>query len=367
MVQSLVLGPRIFHSGCNSRDTLGLIKKYIKARDHTKHKKEPSWILVDLKNHEPSPNSILCVTEVDLKDFYHEELRVPWSDINIIVIETYWQLLFYRKIIDVTKQYILILDSWFDDDQFNKWFSWINLVDRFAFKYDCADILRLLSVSDPSWQIYTKKLSSKSYRTFCLLGRTDLYRDHFVKQLVANQPQQSLVKYNGRPVLNTAHDFDTRGYRHPAFVHPVGPNGVSGSFHIMSELYENFKFETVVETTQWHYGGWVVNEYDITEKTLKPMMAGVPAVILAPQGYHAWLRDRFGIDVACGLFEHDQDLERDCYYRLDKTVTKVQQLASDLCAEPDPTIISRNRQALIEIADWNIAEIRRCVDLLCGL
>lgn len=368
MVQGVrKIKPTVAWAGVDTRRCIESVRHFATTDPEYRAQRWPDWTVCDVTSTKTRLSQVLCVTEMDLQRAEQQDLTIAWRDVNIIVIETYWQLAWYRDLIDARHQYVVIADTWMCDKVFETNFAWLPTIARFYFKYDSYEILRYLTELDPAWHVSTRSLRSKPWSTFALLGRKDLYRDRFVFRAAAETPHHSLIKYRGRAMFNSAEDLDPRPYNRLNFFEPLGDKYRTGSFDIPVDLYHEFRFETVVETTMWHDGGWPFVEYNISEKTLKPVMAGVPALILAPQGYHAWLSRQLGIDVTCGLFAHEVDNEPDDMVRQDRLIQQMCALARELDQEPDPGVIRRNRAAIIEIMDWNVREIRRCVDVLRDL
>lgn len=358
----------IAHAGQESRSTLQLVQKNLAFEAVRKGKTAPSWISLDWVSLHSTPCDMLCVTDNCLRTYHQDpEFPVPWRDINIVVLETYWQLLWYRALFDTSKQYILILDSWLSKRDFQRNFHWLPVLGRFAFKYDVHLILQLLSNGSPLWYPARTSQHDRCYNTFALIGRQDAYRDEFVNLLTQSDLPDSMIKYNGKTVHDRAPDFDSRPYNRDEFYQNDGDDWMTGSFDIQRAFYENFRFETAVETTQWHHGGWPVCEYDITEKSLKPMMLGMPVMMLGPRGYNTWLQDQFGIDLAMGLFTPGFDRELSDRRRMMFAVDLVRTVATSRDLDPDPAAASRNRQGLMAIMDWNLQEISSCAELILDI
>lgn len=355
---------RIAWGGEDSRRAVDLLQIYLAAESQKRDCPVPVWITADPFARDLPEADVLLVNEWDLHRAHHKQEQICWKPINIIVAETYWQLEVYRDAIPAHQQLILILDTWMDDAVFQQHFGGWQVLDRFYFKFDCLLIAELLAKPVPAWYQCDRSLRSKPYSTFCLLGRQDHYRDQFVWKINRARPQRSLIRYRGRVIVNEAEDFDHRPYNKFNFFEPLGDPFVVGSFDLPRQLYEHYRFETVVETTQWQTGGWPFVEYNISEKTLKPMLLGVPAAILAPCGYHAWLATQLGIDVTGGVFDSAWDHEPDDNTRMILIIDAVQRLAQDLDQEPDPAVVARNREAMMRILDWNTREIQRCVRLM---
>lgn len=359
--------PQIVSTPRDSRLVIKLLRSYLGYRDRSAAAADFQWRELGSDTVVTDRDRILIVTELDLHDYLASGDPVPWLDINVIVVETYWQLNFYRSLIDLGRRYILIMDTWMSHQDYQESFAWLPTLDRFYIKFDVYEILRIMSTGAPEWNVCPVPLRSKPFATFALIGRGDIYRDRFVHRMAGLQLPHTLVKYRGEIRYNTARNFDSRPYDRGEFFEDGGYQCTTGSFDIMPDFYRQYRFETVVETTQWHDGGWPFREYNISEKTFKPIMTGVPAVILATQGYHAWLAEQLGIDVSGGLFRHTADLEPNDWVRLRETLTLVSDLASGLDQEPDAAVIQRNQQAIMHIVGANTREIRRCVKLLMNL
>lgn len=325
----------------------------------------PSWIQDDLM---PSRNfevSMLWVNEYDLQLVAAGSEKMPWRDVNVISAETYWQIQHYAHLLDPAKKYITICDSWANDASISAAFPNINFVANISMFADPAWALDKIHFFDPQYRPIAVPMRDRPYNTFALIGRKDQYRDNLILLLRKRYLAQSLIKYSGNVVSADVPDFDELDFTSASFHTAAEEDQLFGSMRPQLQCYQKFKFETAIETTAWHTGGWPVLEYTITEKTLKPLMLGVPCLMLGPQGYHDWLKQQFDIDIGLGCFDTAFDSEASDFERRKSFVNSVESATKTVLDEPDSAVIKRNRRALVDLQDFTHLELDRCAELLC--
>lgn len=328
---------------------------------------QPTWVREDFSVYQPQPSDVLWVNELDLKQAKETGSVLPWQPINILVVETLWQLKFYSDLLDQSRCYVVICDSHVSKSEVSRFLPGINIVDTFCVFQDVMALLDRLAFFDAEYRPLQIPVKHKPYRTFAYVGRADLYRDRLVRRLMKARLPQSMVKYGGAVIVDNAPDLDTLDYRDPSFHSPSSSDLRFGSIIPQTRMYAQYQFETAIETTAWQEGGWPATEYTITEKTFKPLLAGVPCVMLAPCGYHSWLESEFGIDIAAGCFDHSWDLVESDNDRLDEMSRAVIDLVDRGIDEPDPIKIAHNRRAMIDLSDFVTKELARCAQWMATL
>lgn len=283
--------------------------------------------------HEPTvwsetKGKILAVCWHDLKF----QPSINWHDINIVIAETYFQIRHFKHKLDPTRQYIFIVESWADPSVLEQEFAGINILANYTVFHELFPVLSGLfqPVSQWTWTIDYDR--TPKYNFFCTIGRKTLSREKLIKNLSELDLSNALVKYTGSVVAGSgAPDLDAIGYdTDPATMFESSvtlPTGVKvpPAKVIQSSLYLNFKYEVQHETdAARHYikDAWPVTEYHVTEKTLKPLIAGVPCLIYAAPGFHNWLKS-LDIDVGLGVFTHEFDSIVDPAKRMDGLINEL--------------------------------------------
>lgn len=260
---------------------------------------------------------------------------IDWHDINIIVAETYFQIKHFKNNLDPARQYIFVVESWIDPGVLRWQFANIQILAHYSVFHEIFPALDSLFQPVSQWTWVIDHNRNPKYNFFCTIGRKTLSRERLIKNLSFLDLSNALVKYNGAIVVGSgAPDLDIVGYNtdpatmfESSFTLPTG-NKVVPAKVIQSSLYHNFKYEVQHETDSYIEDAWPVTEYHVTEKTLKPLIAGVPCLIYAAPGFHKWLKN-LGIDVGLGVFAHEFDSIIDPVKRMDGLINELR-LKQDL-------------------------------------
>jgi hypothetical protein len=357
----------IFWSGTDTRDCAMLARQIFSHHCQRHGLTPPAWIEDNFQNGAQFDVDVLWINEVELQLMQGLKQPIPWRDINVILAETYWQIQHYRELLDPSKRYITVCDSWAEAADIQAAFPDLDFVANFTWFNDPNFFLDRLTFNDAWFRPVSKSTQSRPYRTFGLIGRKDAYRDRLILSLRKKYLKNSLIKYAGQVVISDMPDLDTWSFADPTFHRPTGEDHRYGCYQPQMALYENFQFETAIETTAWIKGGWPIPEYTITEKTLRPMLLGMPCLMLAPAGYHRWLNETWGIDLGLGCFTHTSDGVSSDHLRLGQFVDQAADLVRDGIPDPSADQIKANIRALVDFNQFTFAELNRFAELMCHL
>lgn len=249
--------------------------------------------------------SILIVDYVDL--FLCADIQ--WHTVNVVFLETFEQAMSAKSKFDVSKSYIFVAESVANRAMLRDAFADLHVIDIFSIFYEVFDYGK--QIFDPTSQI-TELISAHDtipeFDFFCLLGRRTNTRKQLFYQLNALDLSKSLVRYHGSLAENCgAPDLDSVKYQAGSFYQiELTHKNINPGKIFQIDLYKKFKFEVQHETDPNNQKGWQFPEYHITEKTLKPLVAGFPCLMFAAQKYHECLKS-FGIDLGLGKFNLDFD------------------------------------------------------------
>jgi hypothetical protein len=253
-----------------------------------------------------NPGKILAVDYTELAS----HTKINWSAVNVIFAETVQQIYDYRVLLDKNCSYIFVTESWCDLDSLRKKFA-VNILDHCTIFNEVMDYGReLFQFESHLAAIDLQHRPTPEYDFFCLIGRRSNLRSSMINQLAQLDMSQSLIKYHGQVLNNSAAtDCDNFSYEQHNFYneyHVVQFGLTLLSKLVQPQFYNRFRFEVQVETDPYgEHMGWDLQEFHVTEKTLKPLIMNKPCLMLGPCGYHAWLATH-GIDLGHRNFDVDQ-------------------------------------------------------------
>jgi len=339
---------------------LGFLTKFLDFCEATHGHELTEW--------SETKGDVLVVCWHDLK--FQE--KIAWQDVNIVIGETYFQLRHFKHKFDPKRFYIFIVESWIEPNVFDQEFTGLDVINYAVFREVFPIVNDLFQpVSQWTWVIDHNRVPK--YNFFCTVGRKTLSREKLIKNLRSVDLSKSLVKYNGNVVAESgAPDLDAIGYdTDPKIMFEESVTLPSGAKTtpakvIQSSLYHNFKYEVQHETdAASHYikDAWPITEYHVTEKTLKPLVAGVPCLLYAASGFHTWLKS-LGIDLGLGVFDHEFDTIIDPNKRMDALITELK-LKQDL---PLPVLdieqYNSNIVGTKRLGDRSISSLKNMYNLL---
>lgn len=207
---------------------------------------------------------------------------------------------------------------------------------------------------------------------FCLIGRTSWLRQHMINRLSAFNLSNSLVKYTGNQLSNSlAPDLDPISYNPNLFYSSDNtfretPWLIPAKL-IPIELYSKFYFEVQHETDPYYSRGWQIQEYHLTEKTIKPLIMGVPCLMLGAPGYNTWLLDSFGIDLSLGQFDMSFDPITNNMQRVDIMLSQIPELIRNKVSLDTQEQHATNMLGFTKLRDFNMQQFRELYNLLQSL
>jgi len=270
--------------------------------------------------------SIRYFSWMDFLNYNLLDIQQSLFEINLIFCERLMQLTEYTNFFkdNSTKQFIIVTESFIPND------SNIN-----TFKFNNIKIFNSLielhmwgqHLYDPTTQLFWKNIIEEKYSNrydfFCLLGRKDKIRSHFVNQIQNTLDiSNSIFKYDTQNLGNTDAeqlDYITKKFPNNGLLTPIfnSPPFLNISTFMLHDFYLNSRFEIQIETSPWN-----ITEYHITEKTLKPLVYGYPCIMLGAHNYNKWLQE-FNIDLGMGLFDTSFDSIKDDFERIEAFINEI--------------------------------------------
>jgi len=311
------------------------------------------------------------ILAVDWYDLDHRTY-IPWKDINIVVTETFQQIFDGLKVFDLTKSYILVTESYADPDVIKKALPDLKIIKTFTrfveiFEYGQGTF-------NPVHQ-YTWAQSSKRepvYDFFCLIGRLSWLRSHMINRLSTFDLSNSLVKYSGKQVDKSLApnldlvDYDPKTFYFDGNTFNETPWLIPAKL-IPVELYQKFYFEIQHETDPYYGRGWQIQEFHLTEKTIKPLIMGVPCLMLGATGYNTWLSESFGIDLSLGQFDMSFDTITNNMQRVDLMLSQIPNLIKNKVSLDTQDQHAKNMAGFNKLRDFNLQQFRELYNLVQSL
>lgn len=326
-----------------------------------------------IKSHTPiswstESGDLLAVDWYDLSNVDH----IPWKNVNIVVTETFQQVVDALALFDLNCSYILVTESFADPTVIKNALPNLKIIKTFTRFVEVFEYGQNMfnPVHQHTWAQDLKR--EPEYDFFSLIGRTSWLRSHMINRLQTFDLTNSLVKYNGKQVgTSLAPDLDPVNYDPNTFY--FSDNTFATTPWLIPakllpvELYQKFYFEVQHETDPYYGKGWQIAEFHLTEKTIKPLIMGVPCLMLGAPGYNTWLLESFGIDLSLKQF--------DMYF--DKISNNMQRLDLMLCQLPDlikrkislntQESYAKNMAGFWKLRDFNLQQFRELYNLLQSL
>lgn len=269
-----------------------------------------------------------------VSNLYYDLYEQPLPKTEILLLMNFSKFEFMlqfkkEKILDFLNYNKILLVSEFDLEM-----SWNSLIKSFNFKHPNlhrisenpstnADIVvpsRFLTTVDvPGLQLLRKSNSYKDQTFFCLMARNRPHRNLLVEKMFnKGLLDKGKVVYHGCndnkiiPLLHKQEKFeDLKGFNEPP--HPWNDVQISKDY-----LYYNL--EIVVETSaDYHF---------ITEKTSRPLIAGMPFLIVSSQNYIKFLKQH-GFETYSNFIDESYDDELSIDSRIDKVIDILANMKKD--------------------------------------
>ena len=241
----------------------------------------------------PSSDSIFVT---DIFELYKRP-NIKFSEKNIIVVETLIQFkqLVSRKLLDLSKQYYIISESYWDTNKYQ--FENVNYTLLY-YSWELNDFQNRITNRDNVYHHlnYTNVPNQYEpvYDFLCLAGRGKPWRNVFIKHLLEKvDVSNSLVSYFGKNLgskdlleldINYSREQNTFEQE---FYKPINDfkHSYVRSYFTKPELFSKTKFSVIVETEAEN------NEYHVTEKTLKCLVTGHPFIVIGTYKYLEFLQN----------------------------------------------------------------------------
>jgi len=282
--------------------------------------------------------------------------QLHFDALNVIAVETLVQFLWIKDKLDKTKKYIVFSESYWDIKQCQ-----IDLNYELIFMpwdlIDCQN--RLANRSNLYFHLIDLDMLSKykpKYDFLCLAGRSKLWRDKFINKLENElNLENSLTSYYGKCLgnsdllkldipyerSNSKFEFENKFYK-PIQI-PDTNYKYNLSYFTKNELFYQTKFSLVVETEA------ELQEYHITEKTMKCIMLGHPFVVMGTHGYLKFLHG-LGFTTYSDIFDESYDSIQDLESRMDAVIEVIQKLQTQVFdIDKLRNIQNKNLNALIKL------------------
>lgn len=282
-----------------------------------------------------------------------------FKDVNVVVVETFRQFLTIKDKLDKSKKYIIVTESYWDVTIYN-----INDIN-YTVIYTPWDIIdcqnRLSNRSNLYFHLIDLDLLSKynpKYNFLCLAGRSKGWRDKFINKLKESiDLSNTLTSYYGTCLGHkdlceldldydrTSSKFEFENKFYQSIQLPDTTHKYNLSYFTKNELFYLTKFSLVVETEA------ELEEYHVTEKTLKCLMLGHPFVVIGTPNYLKFLHS-LGFTTYSTLFDESYDSIPELNSRMDAVINLTKQLCNQ---NFDATILkdiqNKNINALIKLRD----------------
>jgi hypothetical protein len=340
---------------------LSTIKDFFNLSASIKSHNQITWSLSD--------GDILAVDWSDLGQF----TSIPWKDINLVVTETFQQVVDAIDLFDTTRSYILITESYADPTVVKSALPTLKIINTFTRFIEVFEYGQSMfnTVNQYIWAQDFKR--EPKYDLFSLIGRGSWSRSHLIFHLCKHDLENSLVKYKGKQQLQSkAPDLDPNSYN-PAIFYCAGNTfpetpWLSPSKIIPIKLYQQFYFEVQHETDPYHSNtGWQMAEFHLTEKTIKPLLMGVPCLMLGAVGYNSWLLESFGIDLSLGQFNMNFDKITDNSTRIQSMVMQLPELIKNKVSLNTQDQHAKNLIGFNKIRDFNLQQCRNLYNFVNSL
>lgn len=311
------------------------------------------------------------VLAVDWHDLLHKE-SILWKDVNIVVSETYQQIIDALPKFDFTRSYIFVTESYTTPEVIAASFPNLHIIKTFTRFVEIFEYGQ--SIYNPVSQFaWAQDLAREpAHDFFCLIGRQSWLRSHLVNRLSTFDLSNSLVKYHGVQVdKSKAPDLDPISYDPNKFYFAGNTFNESPwlipAKLIPTKLYEKFYFEVQHETDPYHSKGWQIAEFHVTEKTIKSLICGIPCLMFGAPGYNSWLLDSFGIDLSLEQFDMSFDTITNNMQRVDTMLMQLPNLIKNKVSLNTKDQHAKNMLGFTKLRDFNLQQLRELYKLLQSL
>jgi hypothetical protein len=218
------------------------------------------------------------------------------------------------------KKYIIFSNGWWDTEYYQFGFEYRLCYTNFLFN---DAFIKSISLRDINYFIDKKySYEAKSKLFSCLIGAKRVTRDYFVSQLKTISIDNYTLQYHGKM-------YSSGIPKHDIKIDPVDDLDFFGSLPVLAnynvadtmpmDMFNDSYFNLVVESS------YNLNEFHLTEKTVKPMIMGMPFVMLGSYKFLHHLRS-LGFKTYNELWSEDYDLIEDFEKRADEVVNVVRSL-----------------------------------------
>ncbi len=289
--------------------------------------------------------------------------QLHFDTLNVIAVETLGQFLLIKNKLDKTKNYIVFSESHWDTQKYT-----VDLNYEFVYMpwdlIDCQN--RLANRSNLYFHLFDLDLLTKyqpKYDFLCLTGRSKKWRDKFISKLETELDlKNSLTSYYGKCLghsdllkldihyerSNSKLEFEDKFYR------PINVPGTNYKYNLSyftkNELFHQTKFSLVVETEA------ELQEYHVTEKTMKCIVLGHPFVVVGTPYYLEFLHS-LGFMTYSQLFNENYDSILDIDDRMNAVIKLVRELQTQtFCIKTLHEIQQHNINTLIRLRSQDTYE-----------
>jgi len=321
--KAVSIGPDKDSFGCN------FLKSFL---DHVEYYQSVQEII---HNHQRVGFEFSDNPTMVIYDFF--ELDQPhnhqFTDTTILVVESLRQVIKLKSDnrLDLTKKYIILSESWWDVNQYEFDFEYTMI-------YVSWDIIdsqnRLTNRSDLYYHLMDLSMLNSynpKYDFLCLIGRGKEWRDTFVKKLQTIDLSNTLTSYYGKCLgnqdlldldieysrTNSVEEFEQKFYKN---VHIGSCNhSYNLSYFTKMDLFKKTNFSLIVETEA------ELEEYHVTEKTLKCLILGHPFIVMGTPKFLNFLHN-MGFKTYSSMFDESYDNIMDLESRMDAVINLVKEV-----------------------------------------
>lgn len=246
------------------------------------------------------------------------------------------------KTYDKNKEYIIFSNGWWDVNKYDFGFKYTLCV----YNYIWYNYIVLMTY--PQYINYyidkTYQFTNSKSNLFCaLIGVNKPARDYFVEEITRNViPNNYILNYCGKELGQSSRHYDLNyNFNKYAPADPIESvtEQYTISYSIPTELFNSARFNLVVETNID-----LTSEFHFTEKTLKPLIIGMPFIVMSTPHYLENMH-KLGFRTFNELWNEDYDKIEN----FEDRATAIIELINDL-SEFD---WNKNKEKLQEIVNHN--------------
>jgi hypothetical protein len=312
-----------------------IVKRYLAYKFYVKYYEKDSAESIEFVN---DPDGIPCF-------WYDDDLMINQHKSKIIFIEVPTEGIHKIDVFRCyapDKKYYIISNGWWDID---KWELGIDyeLVPWVETLYQYQE--QIVNAQYVNYYVdKTYQYGIKPYLFCSTIGNTNPYRDLLVSEIQQNiKDSKFIMNYAGQQLgQNSRHwDVDYNFDNYDSYEPFLQSNGIPYNISqtIPINMYNQCYFNLIVESNLG-----VPNEFHLSEKTLKPIMTGMPFVMAGGAGYLTHLH-KLGFRTFSDLWSEEYDTIENLQDRIKEIVKLTQTLA---------TFDWEKHQArLIEITNFN--------------